>query len=504
MLVAAAPLAAQAPLPPDNGENGNDTDRPAPADPDVPTREEMRQQLLQQRIGLEQFIRDEVDDAVRRRFEDFSPLRSRRELFLEFSGGLTAKYRQAQHSPRSGQPPGGARAPVGISLTSAWFTVTAGYSDVVESELTLRYNGDYTLLDQEIIEVPRAVVIYNRPISQFVPFGVIADSFLFGVDGHFWRQSRGSETMALGQRAFHRDEVAQARYTLRVMNNLYMIGAFSSGNLLGKGQVDDSNNYPILADDKTRYIRGLGDSSEISRFLQIEFGGGFIFDFNALSFLRSDAHFSPEQATAQNSNYLNILVWGSVNRLSRNETALIEGLQSNPFRGGTHDDPGGHIRRSKWRMGANIDFAIRLAGNDLFVHSHYVHAEDGRLVRDAWGVDIRYTFDLPRIPFFLRLTPMFRYSELITNNNRNPLDETDPFAHPLRVSSGGVPGYTLADGAGFAANRREFMVGLNLTLARNVILGFEVVFNDDDFKQTRRISNNVRNTLYMLRLSAEF
>jgi len=504
LLLLAAPLAAQAPLPPNGDNGGNGSSGTTPRDPDLMTRDEAQQMLARQRMGLEQFVRDEVDDAVRRRFEDFSPLRSRRELFLEFSGGLMLKYRQAQHSPRSGQPSGGARAPAGIALSRAWLTVTAGYSDVVESELTIRYNGDYTLLDQEIIEVPRAVIIYNRPFSQFVPPGLFADSFLLGVDGHFWRQSRGAETMALGQRAFHRDEVAQFRYTLRVLENLYMIGAFSNGTLLGKGQVDDSNNYPILADDKTRYIRGLGDTSEVGRFIQIEFGAGFIFDFNALSFLRSDAHFSPEHATASNTNYFNVLAWGSVGRLSRNETALIEGMQRIPYRGGTPDEPGGHIRRSKWRMGANIDFALRLAGNDLFVHAHYVHAEDGRLVRDAWGVEVRYTFDLPRIPFFLRITPLFRYSELITNNNRNPLDDTDPFSHPLRVSSGGVPGFTLADAAGFAANRREFMLGVNLSIARNVVVGFEIVFNDENFRQTRRISKDVPNTFYLLRIGAEF
>src|SRR5690606_21408609 len=153
----------------------------------------------------------------------------------------------------------------------------------------------------------------------------------------------------------------------------------------------------------------------------------------------------------------------------------------------------GRIRRTKWRMGLNVDFAFRLAGSDLFVQAHYVHAEDGRFVRDAWGVDVRYTFELPRIPFVLRITPMFRYSELVTNNSDNPLDDPDPFAGPLRVSSGAVPGFSLADAAGFAANRREFMIGVNLTLARNVILGFEVVINEEDFKQTRNVPNDIPN-----------
>jgi hypothetical protein len=67
-----------------------------------------------------------------------------------------------------------------------------------------------------------------------------------------------------------------------------------------------------------------------------------------------------------------------------------------------------------------------------------------------------------------------------------------------------VAGYSLADAAGFAANRREFMLGINLTLARNVILGFEIVFNEEDFKQTRNVPNDVPNTLYMLRIGAGF
>jgi hypothetical protein len=48
------------------------------------------------------------------------------------------------------------------------------------------------------------------------------------------------------------------------------------------------------------------------------------------------------------------------------------------------------------------------------------------------------------------------------------------------------------------------MLGINLTLARNVILGFEIVFNEEDFKQTRNVPNDVPNTLYMLRIGAGF
>ncbi|MCB9933128.1 MAG: hypothetical protein H6841_06890 [Planctomycetes bacterium] len=498
----AAPLIAQPPLP---------TDEPKPEDPTGATgltREEVEQiiedRLAEQREGYEQYLDEKVDQAVRRRFEDFAPIRSRRELFIEFSGGLTVKYRQAQKSAKGDQPDGGQRAPAGISLADAWLSLFAGYSDVVESELTIRYNGDYTLLDEEIIEIPRGVIVYNRPLGQFVPSGYFADSFLFGIDAHFWRQARASASMALGQRAFHQDEVAQIRYTARFLENFYVVGALSDGSLLGRGQVDDSNNYPLMQDDKTRYIRGLGDTREVSRYLQVEFGGGFIFDFNTASFLSSASHFDPGQWTAQNTNFFNVLAWGSIDRLSYNEISLVEGMQRVPFFGGTQDDPGKRIRKAKWRMGANLDFALRIGGGDLFLQGHFIHAEDGRFVRHAWGVDLRYTFELPRIPFFLRITPMFRYSELVTNNNDNPLDITDPFAHPLRVSSGAVAGFSLADAAGFAANRREFMLGVNFTLARNVTLGFEIIFNEEDFKQTRNVPNDIPNTFYMLRIAAEF
>lgn len=501
-LMASAPLCAQPPIVPPNG-NGDNPDNGEPRDPGL-TREDVEAMLDEQRAGMEGYIEDRVDQAVRRRFEDFAPIRSRRQLFVEFSGGLMIKYRQAQKSPKGDQPDGGQRAPSGIALDRAWFSIFAGYSDIVESELQIRFNGDYTLLNEEIIEVPRGVIVYNRPFSQFAPPGIFADSFLFGIDGHFWRQGRASETMALGQRAFHQDEVAQFRYTVRIMENFYIIGALSDGTLLGKGQVDDSNNYPILQDDKTRYIRGLGDTREVSRYLQVEFGGGFIFDFNTNSFLSSTSHFSPEQWTTENTNYLNVLAWGSIDRLSYNEISLIEGMQRQPFFGGSQDTPGKRIRKAKWRTGANVDFGFRLGGGDMFVQGHFIHAEDGRFVRNAWGVETRYTFELPRIPFFLRITPMFRYSEMVTNNNDNPLDVTDPFAGPLRVSSGAVAGYSLADAAGFAANRREFMLGVNFTLARNVTLGFEIVFNEEDFNQTRNVPNDIPNTFYVLRIAAEF
>lgn len=498
-MAATGPVAAQPVLPPDNGDNGGNGGGKSGI-----TREEVEEMIRRDRAAADQMVRDEVEEAVRKRFEDFAPLRSRRELFLEFSGGLMVKFRQAQYEPHKEHPAGGARAPSGINFSSAWLTVFAGYSDVVESEVTVRFNGDYALLDEDIVEVPKAIVVYNKPISQFLPPGYLADSFLCGIDEHFWRQSRGAETMALGQRAFHQDEVVQIRYTLRVLQSLYLIGALSDGNLLSRGHVDDSNNYPILADDKTRYFRGLGDPKEISRYVQSEFGLGFIYDFNAMSFLRGDAPFTPEDATGSNTNYINVLLWGSYDQLSRNELTLIEGLMRIPFKGGTQTTPGGYIPRHKWRMGANIDFAYRLAGGDMFVHAHYIHGEDGRLARDAWGVEVRYTFELPRIPFFLRITPLFRYSELITNNKYNPLDATDPFAHPLRVSSGAVPGFSLADAAGFTANRREFMAGISFTLARNVILGFELIFNDEDFKQQRNIPNDIDNLFYILRIGAAF
>lgn len=504
LCLAAGGLVAQPPVP-GNGSGDDNGEAETPSDPPTGmSAEDVRALLDEEREGYRQYLEEEVDQAVKRRFEDFSPIRSRRELYIELSGGLMVKYRQAQKRSTGAQPDGGRRAPSGIALDRAWFTLFAGYSDVVESELTIEYNGDYTLLDEEIIEIPRGRIVYNRPFSQFVPGDVFHDSFLFGIDGHFWRQTRGGETMALGHRAFHEDEVAQFRYTMRIMKNLYLIGALSDGTLLGRGQVDDSNNYPILADDKTRYIRGLGDTREVSRFVQLEFGGGFIFDFNTNSFLDSRAPFSPEAWTAANTNYFNILAWGSVDRLSHNEIALIEGMQRQPFFGGTQEDPGGHVRKSKWRMGVNADFAFRLGGGDLFAHAHYIHGEDGRFVRDAWGVEVRYTFDLPRIPFFFRVTPVFRYSELVTNNDDNPLDETDPFGGPLRVSSGAVPGFSLADAAGFAANRREFLIGVNFTLARNVTLGFEIVFNEEDFKQTRNVPSDIPNTFYMLRIGAKF
>ncbi|MBZ0134754.1 MAG: hypothetical protein K8I27_00105 [Planctomycetes bacterium] len=504
-LLVMAPLGAQPPIPPNGGPDNGDTTTPkdSPGGSGL-TEEDILAILDERQEGLEQYVEERVDQEVRRRFEDFAPIRSRRELFIEFAGGVTIKYRQAQKSADGDQPDGGHRAPNGIGLDEVWLSVFAGYSDVVESEVSVLFNGDYTLLDEEIIEIPRAVVIYNRPLSQFAPPGYFADSFLFGVDGHFWRQHRASATMALGHRAFHQDEVAQFRYTARLMENFYLIGALSDGTLLGRGHVDDSNNYPVMQDDKTRYIRGLGDTGEVSRYLQVEFGGGFIFDFNTASFLSSTAHFDPERWTAQNTNYFHILAWGSIDRLSYNEVSLIEGMQRQPFYGGTQEDPAKRVRRAKWRMGANLDFAFRIAGGDLFVQAHYIHAEDGRFVRDAWGVELRYTFELPRIPFFLRITPMFRYSELVTNNNDNPLDSSDPFGGPLRVSSGAVPGFSLADAAGFAANRREFMLGVNFTLARNVTLGFEIVFNEEDFNQTRAVPNDIPNTFYVLRIAAGF
>ncbi|MCC6149757.1 MAG: hypothetical protein IT461_05865 [Planctomycetes bacterium] len=494
----AAPLWAQPPAeePPKEPPKDPPKEQPLPP-PDEPLPEP----------GMDPAEFDErIREAIERRLEEIQPLRSRKQLFVEFGGGLCVKYRQAQKNDLNGIPDGGFRAPVGFGIDRAWLGVYAGYSDLVEATVELRFNGNYSLLDEELFEFQRAFIVYNQPLSQFNVFGqgIFNDNVLFGLDGRFYRQARESETMALGQRAFTQDEVIQARYTARFARSFYAIAALSDGNLLGKAHVDDSQNYPLLADDRTRYWRGLGDANEINRYIQFEFGGGFIFDFNTTSFLNSPAPFSPERATAQNTNYVNVLLWGSIDRLSRNELLLVEGLQRVPFKGGTVSNPGGRIRRAKWRVGANADFSIRIGDGDLVVAGHFIHAEDGRLVRNAWGVEARYTFVLPRIPFFLRITPMVRISELTTNNSDNPLDVNNPYAHPGRISNGAVPGFSLADGAGFAADRHELMLGVNLTLARNVTLGFEVIFNEEDFHQTRSIASDVPNMLYMLRLIAEF
>lgn len=498
-------LQGQPPIPTNRDETGhNPVNKGDESTPDYITREELQEILDAQAAELEGATQEQVESAVRQQFENFQPIRARRELFVELAGGLNIKYRQAELEPRGEQASDGHRPPNGINLSEAWLTVFAGYSDVVFSELTVRYNGDYRLRDEEIIEVPRAMVVYNRPLSQFAPPGWLHDSLLIGVDSAFWQQATVGESMALGHRAFHQDPRVQMRYTIRMADYGYLIAAVSDGTLLSGTGVDDSQNYPILQDDSTRYVRGLSDNSEISKYLEFEAGVGFIYDFNATSFLKQKNHFSPTEVTADNINFINVLGWYSVDQLSANELALVEGMMRSPFKGGTSGYPGGEIRRSKWRAGANIDFAMRIAGGDLFVRGHYVHAEDGRLVRDAFGIEASYTIELPRIPLFMRLTPIFRFSQLTTNNNDNPLDRTNPFAGALRVSSGGVSGFTLSDAAGFAANRSEIMIGINLTMARNVIVGFEIVFNSENFKQTRSVPNDIANTYYLLRVTAKF
>ncbi|MCC6572703.1 MAG: hypothetical protein IT462_02830 [Planctomycetes bacterium] len=490
----AGALCAQPPIPPDT---------PPPVTPkDPPVQPAPPQPVEPDPYVLEKTI----DERLARALDELTPLRSRKQLFVEFGGGINIKYRQTQKNDLRDIPDGGHRAPSGFGLDSAWLSVGVNYSDLVEAQLELRYNGNYSLYNQDILEIPRAWVCYNRPISQFNFFAAeyFTDNFLVGMEGHFYRQPHGGETMALGHRAFYEDEILQARYTIRFMKNFYAIAALTDGNLLGRTQVDESNNYPLLADDITRYFRGLDNPREIDRFLAIEFGGGLIFDFNATSFLNSTAPFIPERVVSQNTNFAHLQVFCSIDRLSKNELALIEGMQRLPFRGGTPGNPIGETRRQKVRYGANVDFAVRLAEGDLYLQAHFIHAEDGRFVRNAYGVEVRYTVPLPRIPFFLRITPMFRFSELLTNNNDNPLDETDPLGKPFRVSSGSVSGFTLADAAGFSADRREIMLGISFAVARNVSFSFEMVLNDENFKQTRSIARDVPNTLYLLRLIAEF
>lgn len=136
LVLIASGLAAQ---PPVDGPGPGPKDPPlAPPQPAGPSAAEIQ--------GM---IEEEVDIALRKRLDEFAPLRSRRQLFIEFSGGVMTKYRQAQKSSSGDQPDGGRRAPNGIALGRAWISIFAAYSDIVESELELRFNGDYTLLDRK-------------------------------------------------------------------------------------------------------------------------------------------------------------------------------------------------------------------------------------------------------------------------------------------------------------------------------------------------------------------
>lgn len=213
----AAPLAAQPPIPDEPPE-----ERTPPGEkPEPPKTDEALPPI--DGPGLDPAeIQDMIDKAIERKLEELAPLRSRKQLFVEFGGGLCVKYRQAQKNDLNGIPDGGHRAPIGFGIDRAWLGVYAGYSDLVEATLEMRFNGNYSLLDEEIFELQRAFITYNQPLSQFNIFGQGAfnDSLMFGLDGHFFRQSRGTESMALGQRAFTQDEVIQARYTARFVKDI--------------------------------------------------------------------------------------------------------------------------------------------------------------------------------------------------------------------------------------------------------------------------------------------
>ena len=86
LLLTSGGLAAQPALPPDGDNGGNSTDNTSTPPAGI-SREEVEAMLDEQRRGMEGWMQDEIDTAVKRRFEDFSPIRSRRELFIEFRAG---------------------------------------------------------------------------------------------------------------------------------------------------------------------------------------------------------------------------------------------------------------------------------------------------------------------------------------------------------------------------------------------------------------------------------
>ena len=95
-------LHAQPPIPPDNGGNDNGGET-KPADPPVTsglTEEDIHAILDERQQANEQYIEERVDQEVRRRFEDFSPIRSRRHRCPK---GFTSMACSSARAARAGR-----------------------------------------------------------------------------------------------------------------------------------------------------------------------------------------------------------------------------------------------------------------------------------------------------------------------------------------------------------------------------------------------------------------
>ncbi len=433
---------------------------------------------------------DELYQEKQAQEQEKGLLYSKRGLDLRLGGGLEVEWKQAERNSRPGTPASPHSVPYGLDLDKAAISLEGSYYE---------RNSDWSLIDFKIeaefnekgAKIDEAYLIFNRPFTRTnVPlFGSFlreetTDNLLIGLENVFWKNDLGriSESYSLLENALARDERLMAQYTFTFFDAFYAILGVSNGSTLAvSGQVDESDNFMILEDDREAHFDSLDDRDAISRSMEVQGGAGFFFswDEDRGEIINPEKPFRPHELAMQ-KNLFHLQTWWSFDRLSTNERNLLLKGTEGSLDGG-----------AKWRFGVNTDFALEVDSrghHTFFARYEFAHARDGDFHRTFWTLEASFAINLEgqSFPGIDGIQPFLRFSEVDTNR-------------PGPVVTSTVSADDL-EGAQIAADRRQINAGALFKLHRNVSFIFEYSWNQEDFENFASDFSGVDNDLYLLQL----
>ncbi|MCK6439294.1 MAG: hypothetical protein L6Q71_03725 [Planctomycetes bacterium] len=286
---------------------------------------------------------------------------SRLGFDLRIGGTLEFEFKRTQREEDQGVFSAPSRAHYGLDLDKASLTLSAMLRSNVHANVEFEFDEDDAQLDE-------GYVTFINPLTgiELIPrlSDDVHDNLLIGLEDPFWRNTkRVSESYSLLQNSLARDERMQAIYTVTLFDFAYVIAGISNGASLAlDGSVDETENYPILQDDRGAHFAGFDDDDQISRRIETVLGAGVAFDLASgysASVFPKNAAFRPMDLQRLHKDFAHFGVWFTSDRLSDNERTLLAGLQ------------GADATSQKWRLGGIAEMVLDLDGAVLGARFEY-------------------------------------------------------------------------------------------------------------------------------------
>jgi hypothetical protein len=407
-------------------------------------------------------------------------------LNLKLGGTIEIEYRSAQENHRGGSQRAPDRSVYGLDFDAATFFVEASFPDraggsslsICDTHFEIEATPSSAYIDE-------AWLMFNRPVTRFAAPAArspVTDSLLVGLDEPFWTNDHTViETYSLMQQALGQDEKVQALYTITALESLYFIGGASGGlrDALA-GSVDETNNYPIMQDDRESFFTGRASRGQTARTVEWDAGMGAVIGLHGRGpVISAKTPFRAWDPQA-NSDVLHIGLWYMNHTLSASEQTLIDSALGRVTGSST-----------KWRAGANIDFNWAFGNHVLFTHCEFASAADGGLDRTFIGAEASIAFAMAgTTPLIRTVQPFIRYGE-VHSNAKSPV-----------LGPATAVGSAASDGAYVAADRTQLTAGLRLGLHDFIAIIFEYTRNEESFNTPSGAVQGVDNNLFLINLRA--